>query len=78
MFDQGTVILEECQLPKDNLKKQIQFSDQAIPLNITRNPQISQESQDPLPEQDFEMSPSSPTLLLRNIEKQVSNEKSKV
>ncbi|XP_036174967.1 KAT8 regulatory NSL complex subunit 1-like protein isoform X6 [Myotis myotis] len=66
----GLVILEECQLPKDNLKKQIQFADQATALNITGNPQIPQESQDPLPEQDFEMSPSSPTLLLRNIEKQ--------
>ncbi|XP_035878800.1 KAT8 regulatory NSL complex subunit 1-like protein isoform X2 [Phyllostomus discolor] len=66
----GIVILEECQLPKDTLKKQIQFADQATSLNIARNPQIPQESQDPLPEQDFEMSPSSPTLLLRNIEKQ--------
>ncbi|XP_059558993.1 KAT8 regulatory NSL complex subunit 1-like protein isoform X6 [Myotis daubentonii] len=66
----GLVILEECQLPKDNLKKQMQFADQATALNITGNPQIPQESQDPLPEQDFEMSPSSPTLLLRNIEKQ--------
>uniref|UniRef100_A0A8C7AWJ0 KAT8 regulatory NSL complex subunit 1 like n=1 Tax=Neovison vison TaxID=452646 RepID=A0A8C7AWJ0_NEOVI len=66
----GIVILEECQLPKDTLKKQIQFADQAASLNTTGNPQIPQESPDPLPEQDFEMSPSSPTLLLRNIEKQ--------
>ncbi|XP_047576900.1 KAT8 regulatory NSL complex subunit 1-like protein isoform X3 [Lutra lutra] len=66
----GIVILEECQLPKDILKKQIQFSDQAASLHTTGNPQIPQESPDPLPEQDFEMSPSSPTLLLRNIEKQ--------
>lgn len=66
----GIVILEECQLPKDILRKQIQCTDQAASLNTTRNPQILQESQDPLPEQDFEMSPSSPTLLLRNIEKQ--------
>uniref|UniRef100_A0A8C0CB35 KAT8 regulatory NSL complex subunit 1 like n=1 Tax=Balaenoptera musculus TaxID=9771 RepID=A0A8C0CB35_BALMU len=66
----GIVILEECRLPKDILKKQIQFADQAASLNTTGNPQIPQESQDPLPEQDFEMSPSSPTLLLRNIEKQ--------
>lgn len=66
----GIVILEECQLPKDILKRQIQFSNQAVSLNTTRNPQIPQESQDPLPEQDYEMSPSSPTLLLRNIEKQ--------
>ncbi|XP_008568630.1 PREDICTED: KAT8 regulatory NSL complex subunit 1-like protein isoform X2 [Galeopterus variegatus] len=64
------VILEECQLPKDILKKQIQFADQAASLNTTGNPQVPQESQDSLPEQDFEMSPSSPTLLLRNIEKQ--------
>ncbi|XP_032715795.1 KAT8 regulatory NSL complex subunit 1-like protein isoform X4 [Lontra canadensis] len=66
----GIVILEECQLPKDILKKQIQFSDQAASLHTTGNPQIPQEIPDPLPEQDFEMSPSSPTLLLRNIEKQ--------
>ncbi|KAM8788402.1 KAT8 regulatory NSL complex subunit 1-like protein isoform 1-T1 [Rhynchonycteris naso] len=66
----GIVILEECRLPKDTLRKQIQFAEQATSLNITGNPQIPQESQDPLPEQDFEMSPSSPTLLLRNIEKQ--------
>ncbi|XP_012864577.1 PREDICTED: KAT8 regulatory NSL complex subunit 1-like protein isoform X1 [Dipodomys ordii] len=66
----GIVILEECQLPKDILKKQIQFTDQAALLHTTGNSQAHQGSQDPLPEQDFEMSPSSPTLLLRNIEKQ--------
>ncbi|XP_053453760.1 KAT8 regulatory NSL complex subunit 1-like protein isoform X1 [Nycticebus coucang] len=66
----GIVILEECHLPKDILKKQIQFADQAASLNTTGNPQVPRECQDPLPEQDFEMSPSSPTLLLRNIEKQ--------
>ncbi|KAM9663441.1 KAT8 regulatory NSL complex subunit 1-like protein isoform 3-T11 [Trichechus inunguis] len=66
----GIVILEECQLPKDILKKQIQFTDQAASLNTTGNPQVPQDSQDSLLEQDFEMSPSSPTLLLRNIEKQ--------
>ncbi|EHB01927.1 hypothetical protein GW7_15010 [Heterocephalus glaber] len=66
----GMVILEECQLPKDILKKQIQFEDQAPSLNTTENLQVPQRSPEPLPEQDFEMSPSSPTLLLRNIEKQ--------
>ncbi|XP_047399994.1 KAT8 regulatory NSL complex subunit 1-like protein isoform X2 [Sciurus carolinensis] len=66
----GIVILEECQLPKDILKKQMQFADQAASLNTTGNPQVPPGNQDPLPEQDFEMSPSSPTLLLRNIEKQ--------
>ncbi|NP_001294905.1 KAT8 regulatory NSL complex subunit 1-like protein isoform 2 [Homo sapiens] len=66
----GIVVLEECQLPKDILKKQMQFADQAASLNILGNPQVPQECQDPVPEQDFEMSPSSPTLLLRNIEKQ--------
>ncbi|CAI9165074.1 unnamed protein product [Rangifer tarandus platyrhynchus] len=66
----GIVILEECRLSKDILKKQVQFADQPASLNTSGNPQIPQESQDPLPEQDFEMSPSSPTLLLRNIEKQ--------
>lgn len=34
------------------------------------NSQVPQRSEEPLPEHDFEMSPSSPTLLLRNIEKQ--------
>lgn len=72
------MILEECQLPKDILKKQVQYVDQAPSLNTTGNTQIPQESQDPLPEQDFEMSPSSPTLLLRNIEKQVMRSESKV
>ncbi|XP_037706216.1 KAT8 regulatory NSL complex subunit 1-like protein isoform X2 [Choloepus didactylus] len=66
----GIVVLEECQLPKDILKKQIQFTDQAALLNTAETLQHPQESQDSLPEQDFEMSPSSPTLLLRNIEKQ--------
>uniref|UniRef100_A0A286XD13 KAT8 regulatory NSL complex subunit 1 like n=1 Tax=Cavia porcellus TaxID=10141 RepID=A0A286XD13_CAVPO len=66
----GIVILEESQLPKDILKKQIQFAEQAASLSTTENLQVSQRSQEPLPEQDFEMSPSSPTLLLRNIEKQ--------
>ncbi|XP_036609092.1 KAT8 regulatory NSL complex subunit 1-like protein isoform X1 [Trichosurus vulpecula] len=66
----GTVVLEECQLPKDILKKQIQLTDQGTLLNTTGNSQVPQERQDSLPEQDFEMSPSSPTLLLRNIEKQ--------
>nr|XP_048314860.1 KAT8 regulatory NSL complex subunit 1-like protein isoform X3 [Myodes glareolus] len=66
----GIVILEECQLPKDILKKQIQFSNQAASLNTSVNSQIPQRSEETLPEHDFEMSPSSPTLLLRNIEKQ--------
>ncbi|XP_029332550.1 KAT8 regulatory NSL complex subunit 1-like protein isoform X5 [Mus caroli] len=66
----GIVILEECQLPKDILKKQIQFSNQAVSLNTSVNSQVPQRCEEPLPEHDFEMSPSSPTLLLRNIEKQ--------
>lgn len=70
-YPQGIVILEECQLPKDILKKQIQFSNQAASLNTSVNSQIPQRSEETLPEHDFEMSPSSPTLLLRNIEKQV-------
>ncbi|XP_006891995.1 PREDICTED: KAT8 regulatory NSL complex subunit 1-like protein [Elephantulus edwardii] len=64
------VILEECQLPKDILKKQIQFAGQEATLNTTGSLLVSHNNQDSLPEQDFEMSPSSPTLLLRNIEKQ--------
>ncbi|XP_063256193.1 KAT8 regulatory NSL complex subunit 1-like protein isoform X1 [Prinia subflava] len=66
----GMVVLEEFPLPKDILKKQIQLTDQEALLNATGNSQAAIESQDSLPEHDFEMSPSSPTLLLRNIEKQ--------
>ncbi|XP_030342649.1 KAT8 regulatory NSL complex subunit 1-like protein isoform X5 [Strigops habroptila] len=67
---QGMVILEEFPFPKDILKKQIQLTDQEALLNATGNSQAAIERQDSLPEHDFEMSPSSPTLLLRNIEKQ--------
>ncbi|KAM9287046.1 KAT8 regulatory NSL complex subunit 1-like protein isoform 5-T6 [Morus bassanus] len=66
----GMVILEEFPFPKDILKKQIQLTDQEALLNTTGNSQAAVERQDSLPEHDFEMSPSSPTLLLRNIEKQ--------
>nr|XP_021388180.1 KAT8 regulatory NSL complex subunit 1-like protein isoform X3 [Lonchura striata domestica] len=66
----GTVVLEEFPFPKDILKKQIQLTEQEALLNATGNSQAAIESQDSLPEHDFEMSPSSPTLLLRNIEKQ--------
>ncbi|KAJ7412006.1 hypothetical protein WISP_99558 [Willisornis vidua] len=66
----GMVILEEFPFPKDILKKQIQLTDQEALLNATGNSQAASERQDSLPEHDFEMSPSSPTLLLRNIEKQ--------
>ncbi|XP_010175292.1 KAT8 regulatory NSL complex subunit 1-like protein, partial [Antrostomus carolinensis] len=66
----GMVILEEFPFPKDILKKQIQLTDQEALLNATGNLQAAIERQDSLPEHDFEMSPSSPTLLLRNIEKQ--------
>ncbi|XP_069716696.1 KAT8 regulatory NSL complex subunit 1-like protein isoform X5 [Phaenicophaeus curvirostris] len=66
----GMVILEEFPFPKDILKKQIQLTDHEALLNATGNSQAAIERQDSLPEHDFEMSPSSPTLLLRNIEKQ--------
>ncbi|NXD82614.1 KAL1L protein, partial [Halcyon senegalensis] len=66
----GMVIVEEFPFPKDILKKQIQLTDQEALLNTTGNAQAAIERQDSLPEHDFEMSPSSPTLLLRNIEKQ--------
>ncbi|KAM6421306.1 KAT8 regulatory NSL complex subunit 1-like protein isoform 1-T1 [Rhynochetos jubatus] len=66
----GMVILEEFPFPKDILKKQIQLTDQEALLNATGNSQAAIERQDSLPEHDFEMSPSSPTLLLRNIENQ--------
>ncbi|NXT74876.1 KAL1L protein, partial [Zapornia atra] len=66
----GMVMLEEFPFPKDILKKQIQLTDQEALLNATGNSPAAIERQDSLPEHDFEMSPSSPTLLLRNIEKQ--------
>ncbi|KAM6461936.1 KAT8 regulatory NSL complex subunit 1-like protein isoform 1-T1 [Liasis olivaceus] len=65
----GMVILEECSVPKDILKKRTQLPDQEA-LNSTGNSQAFLQRQDVWPEHDFEMSPSSPTLLLRNIEKQ--------
>ncbi|NXX38011.1 KAL1L protein, partial [Tricholaema leucomelas] len=61
----GMVIIEEFPFPKDILKKQMQLTDQEALLNATGNSQAAIERQD-----DFEMSPSSPTLLLQNIEKQ--------
>uniref|UniRef100_A0A8D0E7S4 KAT8 regulatory NSL complex subunit 1 like n=1 Tax=Salvator merianae TaxID=96440 RepID=A0A8D0E7S4_SALMN len=64
------VILEECPTSKDVLKKQTQLTDQEVLLKTTGNSEASLERQDVWPEHDFEMSPSSPTLLLRNIEKQ--------
>ncbi|XP_068877900.1 KAT8 regulatory NSL complex subunit 1-like protein isoform X2 [Aphelocoma coerulescens] len=66
----GMVVLEEFPFPKDILKKQIQLTDQEALLSATGSSQAAIERQDSLPEHDFEMSPSSPTLLLRNIEKQ--------
>nr|XP_041573571.1 KAT8 regulatory NSL complex subunit 1-like protein isoform X3 [Taeniopygia guttata] len=66
----GMVVLEEFPFPKDILKKQIQLTEQEALLNATGNSQAAIESQDSLPEHDFEMSPSSPTLLLQNLEKQ--------
>ncbi|XP_032064674.1 KAT8 regulatory NSL complex subunit 1-like protein [Thamnophis elegans] len=65
----GMVILEECSVPKDILKKRTQLPDQEA-LNSIGNSQTFLQRQDVWPEHDFEMSPSSPTLLLRNIEKQ--------
>nr|XP_034994550.1 KAT8 regulatory NSL complex subunit 1-like protein isoform X4 [Zootoca vivipara] len=66
----GMVILEEFPNPKDFLKKRTQLMDHEALLNTTGNSHASLERQDAWPEHDFEMSPSSPTLLLRNIEKQ--------
>ncbi|XP_067404836.1 KAT8 regulatory NSL complex subunit 1-like protein isoform X2 [Emydura macquarii macquarii] len=66
----GMVILEEFPLPKDIMKKQTQLTNPEALLNTTGNSQTTLERQDSFPEHDFEMSPSSPTLLLRNIEKQ--------
>ncbi|XP_028924903.1 KAT8 regulatory NSL complex subunit 1-like protein isoform X2 [Ornithorhynchus anatinus] len=68
--NKGMVILKECQLPKHNLMKQIQLTDQAALLSPMGNSQVPVEQPESLLDQDFEMSPSSPTLLLQNIEKQ--------
>ncbi|XP_038622349.1 KAT8 regulatory NSL complex subunit 1-like protein isoform X2 [Tachyglossus aculeatus] len=68
--NKGMVILEECKLPKHNSMKQIQLTDQAALLSPMRNSQIPMERPESLLEQDFELSPSSPTLLLQNIERQ--------
>uniref|UniRef100_A0A8C6VRX2 KAT8 regulatory NSL complex subunit 1 like n=1 Tax=Naja naja TaxID=35670 RepID=A0A8C6VRX2_NAJNA len=65
----GMVILEEYSVPKEILKKRTQLPDQEA-LNSIGNSQTFLQKQDVWPEHDFEMSPSSPTLLLRNIEKQ--------
>ncbi|XP_008111580.2 KAT8 regulatory NSL complex subunit 1-like protein [Anolis carolinensis] len=66
----GMVVLEEFSVSKDTLKKRKQLADQETVLNATGTSQTSLERQDAWPEHDFETSPSSPTLLLRNIEKQ--------
>ncbi|XP_020636337.2 KAT8 regulatory NSL complex subunit 1-like protein isoform X1 [Pogona vitticeps] len=66
----GMVMLEEFSIPKDIMKKRTQLTDHEALLNTTGSSQASLERQDAWPEHDFEMSPSSPTLLLRNIEKQ--------
>ncbi|XP_054828846.1 KAT8 regulatory NSL complex subunit 1-like protein [Eublepharis macularius] len=66
----GMVILEEFPTPKDILKKQTQLTDEEALLHTTGNSQAPLERQDAWLENDFEMSPSSPTLLLQNIEKQ--------
>nr|XP_056717203.1 KAT8 regulatory NSL complex subunit 1-like protein [Euleptes europaea] len=66
----GMVVLEELSTPKDILKKQTQWADGEALLRTTGNSQAHLERRDAWPENDFEISPSSPTLLLRNIEKQ--------
>ncbi|XP_060113030.1 KAT8 regulatory NSL complex subunit 1-like protein [Heteronotia binoei] len=66
----GMVTLEELPTPKDVLKKQTQPADKEALLHTAGNSQAHPLRQDAWPENDFEMSPSSPTLLLQNIEKQ--------
>ncbi|XP_078536698.1 KAT8 regulatory NSL complex subunit 1-like protein isoform X2 [Lissotriton helveticus] len=65
-----TVILEEFPMAKDLLKQSTPRSDPATTLNTAGTFRPSREAADCSPSNDFEMSPSSPTLLLRNIEKQ--------
>lgn len=65
------MILEEPPAPKDVPKKQMQLTDEEALMHTTGNSDAHPERQDAWAENDFEMSPSSPTLLLRNIEKQV-------
>ncbi|XP_015277006.1 PREDICTED: KAT8 regulatory NSL complex subunit 1-like protein [Gekko japonicus] len=66
----GMVILEELPTSKDVLKKQTHLTDEEALLHTTGNSQAHPGRQDAWSENDFEISPSSPTLLLRNIEKQ--------
>ncbi|XP_064419546.1 KAT8 regulatory NSL complex subunit 1-like protein isoform X3 [Latimeria chalumnae] len=66
----GTVILEESVPQKDRLKQQRQSANTTALLNTAGNYQAPVETKPSSPECDLEMSPSSPTLLLKNIEKQ--------
>ncbi|XP_029462007.1 KAT8 regulatory NSL complex subunit 1-like protein isoform X2 [Rhinatrema bivittatum] len=66
----GMVILEEFALPKERGKQQPQLRDPAALLKSTGVFPAPTQRQDSSLAQDLEMSPSSPTLLLRNIEKQ--------
>ncbi|XP_042192461.1 KAT8 regulatory NSL complex subunit 1-like protein isoform X2 [Callorhinchus milii] len=66
----GMVILEESQPSKDILKKQKCLTEAGALLNATGDNKTSIEKKDSTPECNLEMSPSSPSLLLRNIDKQ--------
>ncbi|KAG8124671.1 hypothetical protein E2320_019958 [Naja naja] len=68
-IQQLTDLHRQIRATKEILKKRTQLPDQEA-LNSIGNSQTFLQKQDVWPEHDFEMSPSSPTLLLRNIEKQ--------
>ncbi|XP_030065633.1 KAT8 regulatory NSL complex subunit 1-like protein isoform X2 [Microcaecilia unicolor] len=65
----GMVILEEFALPKERGKQQLQLRNSTVLKSSGVFPAPLQ-GQDSSLAQDLEMSPSSPTLLLQNIEKQ--------
>uniref|UniRef100_A0ACB8FZP1 Uncharacterized protein n=1 Tax=Sphaerodactylus townsendi TaxID=933632 RepID=A0ACB8FZP1_9SAUR len=68
----GMVILEEMPTPKDIPKKPTQLTGGEALVHTAGHSQAHLERQGAWPENDFEISPSSPTLLLRNIEKQLA------
>ncbi|XP_067892322.1 KAT8 regulatory NSL complex subunit 1-like protein isoform X2 [Heterodontus francisci] len=64
------VILDDSQPSKNILKKQMQLTEATALLAATEDNKTPAEIKDSTPECNLEMSPSSPSLLLRNIDKQ--------
>uniref|UniRef100_UPI00398ED9C7 KAT8 regulatory NSL complex subunit 1-like protein isoform X3 n=1 Tax=Pristiophorus japonicus TaxID=55135 RepID=UPI00398ED9C7 len=66
----GMVILDDSQPSKDILKQQVQLAEAASLLATAKDNKTLAETKDSTLECNLEMSPSSPSLLLRNIDKQ--------